>query len=106
MDDMEQIYGMSNAEIVMTLGRRLKDYRISAQLTQKEMAARSGMSLVTLRRFENGQATNITMGNFIALLREVRELDSLKGLLPEIPVSPYDLGRLNGKRQRRVRHGK
>jgi len=106
MNEMEHIYGMSNAEIVMTLGRRFKDYRISVQLTQKEMADKCGMSLPTLRKFENGQATNITMGNFIALLREVRELDSLKDVLPEMPPSPYDLEKIEKKKQRRVRHGK
>lgn len=106
MNKIDRIYGMSDAEIVMDLGKRFKDYRIASHFTQKEMAGRCGMSVPTLRKFENGQATNITMGNFIAMLREVGELDSLKNILPEIPISPYDLERILKKKPKRVRHGK
>ncbi len=100
MNEMNHIYGMSNAEIVMALGKRFKDYRIGIRLTQKEMTEKCGMSLLTLRKFENGQALNITMANFIAMLREVSELDSLKDVLPEIPVSPYDLEKIEKTNQR------
>ena len=106
MNDMYQIYGMSNAEIIMTLGKRFKDYRIGMRLTQKEMAEKCGMSIPTLRKFENGQLMNITMNNFIAMLRAVGGLDSLKDVLPEIPVSPYDLEKIESNKPKRVRHGK
>lgn len=106
MDALNDNYAMSNPEIVMTLGRRLKDYRLTMRLTQQELASRSGVSLPTLRKFENGRATNITMCNFIALLREVRELDSVVALLPEQPISPYDLARFMKKKPQRVYHAK
>jgi len=106
MNELEHIYGMSNAEIIMTIGKRFKDYRIGMQLTQKELAEKCGISLLTLRKFENGQAANITMSNFIALLREVHELDSFKDILPEIPISPYDMAKTEKKKPMRVRHGK
>lgn len=106
MNKLNNIYSMSNAEIIMTFGKRLKDYRISMRLTQQELADRCGVSLVTLRKFENGQATNITMNNFIAILREVHELESIKDVLPEIPISPYDLAKVEKKKPQRVYHGK
>lgn len=106
MNGINQIYGMSNAEIIMTLGKRFKDYRISMRLTQKEVADKCGISLPTLRKFENGQAMNITMNNFIAMLRAVNELDSLKEILPEIPISPYDLEKIEKNKPKRIRHGK
>ena len=106
MNGMNNIYGMSNAEIIMTLGKRFKDYRITMRLTQKEMSEKCGISLPTIRKFENGQATNITMNNFIAMLREVNETESLKNLLPEIPISPYDLEKIEKNKPKRVRHGK
>lgn len=106
MNKLSDIYSMSNAEIIMTFGKRLKDYRISMRLTQQELADRCGVSLVTLRKFENGQATNITMSNFLAMLREVRELDAVKDILPEIPISPYDLAKIEKKKPKRVYHGK
>ena len=46
------------------------------------------------------------MNNFIAMLREVNEIESLKNILPEIPISPYDLEKIEKNKPKRVRHGK
>lgn len=89
MDMISNITGMSNSEIIMELGRRFKEYRLSYQLTQKEVAEKAGISLITVRQFENGKAYNITMGNFLALLRVLDCLEQVNGLLPEIPMSSY-----------------
>ena len=97
---------MSNPEIISELGRRFKEYRLSAMLTQKEAAERAGVSLITLRQFENGRSYNINMGNFLALLRVVGCLEQVDGLLPEMPVSAYAMDRLMQKNPKRIRHGK
>ena len=97
---------MSNPEIISELGRRFKEYRLSAMLTQKEAAQRAGVSLITLRQFENGRSYNINMGNFLALLRVVGCLEQVDGLLPEMPVSAYAMDRLMQKNPKRIRHGK
>ena len=75
-------------------------------LTQKEAAERAGVSLITLRQFENGRSYNINMGNFLALLRVVGCLEQVDGLLPEMPVSAYAIDRLMQKNPKRIRHGK
>lgn len=97
---------MSNPEIISELGRRFKEYRMSAMLTQKEAAERAGVSLITLRQFENGRSYNINMGNFLALLRVVGCLEQIDELLPEMPVSAYAIDRLMQRRPKRIRHGK
>ena len=97
---------MSNPEIISELGRRFKEYRLSAMLTQKEAAERAGVSLITLRQFENGRSYNINMGNFLALLRVVGCLEQIDELLPEMPVSAYAIDRLIQKKPKRIRHGK
>ncbi len=97
---------MSNPEIISELGRRFKEYRLSAMLTQKEAAERAGVSLITLRQFENGRSYNINMGNFLALLRVVGCLEQVDELLPEMPVSAYAIDRLIQKKPKRIRHGK
>ena len=97
---------MSNPEIISELGRRFKEYRLSAMLTQKEAAERAGVSLITLRQFENGRSYNINMGNFLALLRVVGCLEQVDELLPEMPVSAYAIDRLIQKNPKRIRHGK
>lgn len=97
---------MSNPEIVMELGRRFKKYRLAGNLTQEEVAEKAGVSLVTVRQFENGKSYNINMGNFLSLLRVVDALEQMDGLLPEIPVSAYEWEKIVGKKAKRIRHGK
>ena len=97
---------MSNPEIIMELGRRFKEYRLANRLTQKEVAERANVSLITLRQFENGKAYNINMSNFLALLRVVNNLEQINELLPEIPVSAYVMEKIVNKKIKRVRHEK
>ena len=97
---------MANPEIITELGRRFKEYRLTYKLTQKEAADRAGVSLVTLRQFENGKAYNINMGNFLALLRVVDCLEQMDNLLPEIPVSAYTMEQIMRQKPKRIRHGK
>lgn len=97
---------MANPEIITELGRRFKEYRLTYKLTQKEAADRAGVSLVTLRQFENGKAYNINMGNFLALLRVVDCLEQMDNLLPEIPVSAYTMEQIMSKKPKRIRHEK
>lgn len=97
---------MANPEIIAELGRRFKEYRLAYRLTQKEAAERAGVSIVTLRQFENGKAYNINMGNFLALLRVVDCLAPINDLLPEIPVSAYTMEKIVNKKPKRIKHGK
>ena len=97
---------MANPEIIVELGRRFKEYRLTYRLTQKEAAEKAGVSLITLRQFENGKAYNINMGNFPALLRVVECLEQMYDLRPEIPVSAYTMERIMNKKPKRIRHGK
>ena len=97
---------MYTSEIVTMLGRRFKDYRIGCNLTQKEVSDRSGISVITIRKFENGSLYNITMGTFIELLRAIGFMQGLDDVLPEIPVSPYELEKIQKGKRKRVRHAK
>ena len=102
----DNIQGLSNAEIIQSLGAQYKTYRLRVELTQKEVAEKAGVSLITLRAFENGKAVNITMGNLLALLRVIEQLEGITEILPEIPISPYQLLKLHSKQKKRIRHGK
>ena len=48
----------------MLLSRRLKEYRLAARISQKEMAERSGVGLTTICHLEQGVNKNITLNNF------------------------------------------
>jgi hypothetical protein len=49
-------------------------------MTQEELARLSGTSLTSLKRFE--KTGNITLGNFIAILRGLGLLERLEALVP------------------------
>ena len=92
-------------QIIQALGKRFKEYRIAARMTQKEVAEQSGASLLTIRRFEQGYSYDIKLGNLIALLKAIDFADGIADILPEFPVSPYALARQEASKPKRVRHG-
>ena len=106
MDEFKNIKRMPVADIVLALGRRFKEYRIASQMTQEEVSAKSGVSLPTIKRFELGLTYNITMGNFIALLKAIDYAEGPAEILPELLMSPYALAKIEQKKPKRVRHGK
>ena len=95
----------SVTELVRLLGSRFKDYRLRANMTQKEVAEMSGLSMMTIHRFENGMVKNISLGTFLLLLKAVGSINDLNELMPEQPESPY-LYDDNKKKAQRVRHKK
>ena len=90
-------------DILSLLCQRLKEYRLAARLSQKEMAEKSGVGLTTISHLEQGVARNITLNNFISLLRVVGMEQRLKDVLPELPMPPMALKQVNKFIPKRVR---
>lgn len=89
----------SNTQILRMLGPRFRSYRLALNCSQKEMAAKAGVSEATLRKFENGRIDNMNMTNFMSLLRQVGRLNQIDELLPDMPQSPYyDISRKRASR--------
>ncbi len=99
---MPQDY-ISNADIIALLAKRVKEYRLAARLSQRELAEKSGVSYATISHFEQGATYNITLNNFISLLRPIGMEDRLLELLPELPVPPMALREINKLIPKRVR---
>lgn len=95
------LYEKSDNDIVANFGKRFRDYRTALRLTQKEVSEQSGVSVMTIVRFERGENTSIRLDNFVALMRAIRRLDLIADVIPEIPTSLYGSVQ-TGKRQ--VRH--
>lgn len=102
---MNNYFDYSAPELVRLLGGRFKDYRLRANLTQKEVAETTGLSILTIHRFENGTVNNISLATFLLLLKAVGCINYLDALMPEQPESPY-LYKENNKKTQRVRHSK
>jgi hypothetical protein len=94
------LYHLSNTEVAETLARALRAWRVSADgaaMSQVDLAAKSGMGLTPLKRFEKTGA--ITLRNLIALLRALNLLDRLETLIPA-PDAPGPLALLEAEKKR------
>ena len=100
---MAQLKDYSIPELIHLLGSRYRDYRQRADMTQKEVAERAGLSVVTVYKFESGTANNLSLGTFLLLLKAVGWIDALDELMPELPPSPYLL-KDNNRKVQRIRH--
>ena len=102
---MGDIYAISNAELVMTMGRKFKNYRVHCHMTQVELAEQSGVSVASIRSFENGKSTNISLQMLLSLMRAIGQLEQITKVLPELPPNPAELYKKKYG-SKRVRHGK
>lgn len=102
---MKDVYSSSNTELIRMLGRRFKAYRVQCRLTQQELAEHAGVSVPTIRSFENGRTTNVSLQVLLSLMRAVGQLEQITLLLPELLVNPKDVFEKKSE-PKRVRHGK
>ncbi len=93
---------LAPSEIVRSLGRRFRDYRMRLNMTQKDIADRTALSIPTIYKFESGRLTDMSMATLLKLLRAIGMDRNWDSLLPELPESPY-LYKEEKKRQR-IRH--
>lgn len=100
MDSRDYI---QNIDILETLARRVKEYRLAARMSQRELAQKSGVSYTTISHFEQGRNPNMTLNNFISLLRCVGMERRMLELLPELSVPPLALREINKLIPKRVR---
>lgn len=101
---MIDYYEYSILELVKLLGARFKDYRLSSNMTQKEVSEQSGITITTIHKFENGASNNISLSTFLLLLKAIGQIDALDELMPELPPSAYLMK--DEKKIQRIRHKK
>ena len=99
---MTDYYEYSIPELVRMLGLRFKDYRLRSEMTQKDVSEKSGIAVNTIHKFENGKATNVSLGTFLLLMKTIGCIDRLDELIPELPESAYLIN--NGRMAQRIRH--
>ena len=67
--------------IIKELGARIKQYRISLNLTQTELAEKCGVSNSTIARTENGDDSKLS--NYIKILNGLGLSQNMDILIPE-----------------------
>jgi transcriptional regulator with XRE-family HTH domain len=89
----------SNQEILKTLGRNLRQQRLSRNLTQVELAAQGGVDPGVLRKIEAGKG--YTISAFIGVMRALSLLDDLVAAIPAPGPSPIAMLKMkNHERER------
>ena len=83
---------LSNLQVEQELGKRLKAHRLQLNLSQAEVAERSGLSRRTITAIENGEGSTLSI--LIALLRALDALETLDGFLPDPGISPIAMLKL------------
>lgn len=96
-------YYLSNSDILDTLAKRVKEYRLAARMSQRELAQKSGVGYTTISHFEQGKNVNLTLNNFISLLRCIGMEGRMMELLPELPVPPMALREINKLIPKRIK---
>ena len=92
----------ADPQLLAQLGGRLRAYRAQQGLTLKELAARAGVTPLTLLKAERGE--NFTMRTLLRVLRALGRLDLVEGFLPPPLESPLLLlDKKEGPLARRVR---
>jgi transcriptional regulator with XRE-family HTH domain len=92
----------SDPQLLAELGRRLRAYRAQQGLTIKDLAARAGITPLTLQKAERGE--NFTIRTLLRVLRALGRLDLVDGFLPPPLESPLLLlDKKEGPLARRVR---
>ncbi len=90
---------MSPTAITEELGHRLKRARLNADLTQAELASRTGLHRRTILNAEKGKAQ---LENFVAILAALGMAEQLNMFLPIQEISPLQLAKLKGQERQRA----
>jgi len=84
---------------VREIAERVRKYRINKGMTQSELATRSGVSLRSISRFEQGG--DIQLGNLIKIMQALGLQANLEMIIPD--VSNYPSYRVRKNPRQRVR---
>ena len=91
---------MSDKSILGELGKRLQRERLNHNMTQIELASKSGVSVRSLQYLETGRAC--TLASLIKILRALGNLAALDAFFPEHGLSPVQLAKLKGRERQRA----
>lgn len=93
------LYTLSDKGIAQEFGKRIKALRLRKNISQKELAEKTTLSLNTIKSLEFGRGKLSTL---IAVFRELGVLDQLDAFIPETSISPMQLAKMQGKVRERA----
>ncbi len=93
-------YSTTNKGIEEEIGRRIKKVRLNKNMTQLELATKSGLSRVAISRIEGGKGANLS--SLIEILRVLDLLQNIDTLIPTLQFSPLELLKLKESSRKRA----
>lgn len=81
---------LTDEVIIEELRARCRRERLAQNITQSDLAARAGIAVNTLRRFEGDDDSSPSLETFVRVLRVLGGLDVLEQVFPERPLDPLD----------------
>ena len=79
----QHILGLTSIQLLQHLGENMKNIRINENITQKELAEKTGVSEMTIVNMEQGK--NISLETFLVILKALDKLDLIYKLCLEPP---------------------
>ena len=92
-------YTLSDRAIEAELGQRIRSLRLRKNITQKQLAEATNLSVNAIKSLEVGRSRISTL---IAVLRELSALDHLDNFLPATTLSPLQLVKMQGNARERA----
>ncbi|MHB8347356.1 MAG: helix-turn-helix domain-containing protein [Acidiferrobacterales bacterium] len=93
------LYSLSDKGVQAELGDRIRALRLRKNVTQNALAEATTLSVNAIKSLEAGKGKLSTL---IAVLRELGALEQLDRFIPELPVSPIQLARMQGRHRERA----
>lgn len=93
-------YAMTDLAILQEIGRSMQQVRLNQNVSQQELATRTGLSRRTVGEVEGGRPASLL--TFVQLLRGLGRLDLLDTLESSAAISPLQAARLVRQQRQRA----
>lgn len=91
----------NNNEILELIGKKLQEYRVSKNISQKQLSEITGVSRSRISDIENGSPSS--MVSLIEIMRALKILDNIELLIPAVVKSPREVLKETLKKRKRAR---
>ena len=98
---LDNIYILTDIELCNGIGVKMKTVRLKQNMSQEELADKSGVSISTIKRMEDGDVK--TLESLIRILRKLGKLDIFIPLVEEEQLSPNEYYELTNKANKHKR---
>lgn len=101
-----KFYSYSDKELIRKWGEKLKALRLEADISQTDLAEKTGMSRSSIAEIEKGR--NFSMSSLISIARALNFLDEFEYFFKdeEYKLSPMEIYELEKKKKKRGGYNK